>query len=137
MILVDTNVLSEPFRPQPDEGVIAWMVAQTDVGVSTVSLGELRRGALQLPAGRRRETLMARIDASVADLGGRVFTYDAAGARLYGHLHAHRRSLGRPLAVEDGMIAASGIIHGATRIATRNVADFEDLGLEIINPWDL
>lgn len=137
MIVVDTNVLSEPFRSRPAEHVLAWMVGQSDVGVSAVSVGEIRRGALTMPNGRRREVLLAGIDALLADLGGRIFTYNAASARVYAHLHANRRAMGRPLGAEDGMIAASAIVHGATGVATRNVADFDGLGLEIINPWDL
>lgn len=136
MILVDTDVLSEAYRPEPNPRVLAWMGQQTEPMASAVTVGEIRRGALTLPPGRRRDALLAQIDASLRDHVSRILSYDAATARVYAHLHAHRRSIGRPLAVEDGMIAATAIIHSAA-IATRNVTDFADLGIELIDPWTL
>ena len=134
--MVDTNVLSERVQPVPSPKVMGWLVEQDDLVVSAISVGEIRRGALALPTGRRRENLLAQIDSLFAEHVSRILAYNGPCARLYAHLHARRRSLGRPLAVEDGMIAATAIIHSAA-IATRNVADFEDLGLEIIDPWNL
>ncbi|RNL80822.1 type II toxin-antitoxin system VapC family toxin [Nocardioides marmorisolisilvae] len=136
MILLDTNVLSEAFRPEPDAGVLAWLGRQAQPMASAVTVGELRRGALVLPAGRRRDAFLASIDATLRDHVNRILPYDGAAARIYAHLHAHRRSIGRPLAVEDGMIAATAIINSAS-IATRNVTDFEQLGVEVIDPWNL
>jgi len=135
VILVDTNVLSEPFRPEPAKQVLAWMAGQ-DAVASAVSVGEMRRGALALPQGRRRDALLTQIDATFAEYVNLVLPYTGATARIYAHLHARRRSMGRPLALEDGMIAATAIVHSAA-LATRNVADFDDLGLEIIDPWNL
>ena len=136
MILVDTNVLSEAYRPEPNRRVLAWMGQQTEPMASAVTVGEIRRGALTLPPGRRRDALLAQIDASLREHVSRILPYDGAAARVYAHLHAHRRSIGRPLAAEDGMIAATAIVHSAS-LATRNAADFSDLGLEIIDPWNL
>ncbi len=136
MIVVDTNILSEPFRRDPARQVLAWMADQDAVAASAVSIGEMRRGALALPKGRRRDEILAHIDAVFAEHVDRILSYNGASARVFAHLHAQRRSQGRPLAVEDGMIAATALIHGATAIATRNVRDFEGLGLGIINPWD-
>jgi predicted nucleic acid-binding protein len=136
LILLDTNVLSEPFRPEPDAGVLAWLGRQAEPTASAVTVGELRRGALVLPAGRRRDVFLAQIDTTLRNHVSRILPYDGAAARIYAHLHARRRAMGRPLALEDGMIAATAIIH-STPVATRNVADFADLGLEIIDPWNL
>lgn len=136
MIVVDTNVLAESLRPEPAQHVVDWLATQAAMAVSAISVGELRRGALALPGGKRREVLLARIDSTLADHASRVLPYNGATARVYAHLHARRRSLGRPLALEDGMIAATAIIHSAT-LATRNVRGFADLGLELVNPWEL
>ena len=136
MILVDTNILSEPFRPSPSRQVLAWMADQGDTVASAVSVGEMRRGALVLPEGKRRTRLLAQIDATFAEHVRLVLPYNGPAARVYAHLHARRQAIGRPLATEDGMIAATAIVHSAA-LATRNVADFEDLGLEIIDPWSL
>jgi len=136
VILLDTNVLSEAYRPEPDAGVLAWLGQQAEPMASAITVGELRRGALVLPPGRCRDTFLAQIDATLRDHVSRVLPYDGAAARIHAHLHARRRSLGRPLAIEDGMIAATAIMHSAA-VATRNVSDFADLGLEIIDPWNL
>lgn len=112
------------------------MADQDDTVASAVSVGEMRRGALVLPAGKRRDTLLTQIDATFADHVSLILPYVGATARVYAHLHARRKAMGRPLGTEDGMIAATAILHSAA-LATRNVVDFADLGLEIINPWDL
>jgi len=137
VIVVDTNVLSEPFRRDPASQVLAWMADQDQVAASAVSIAEMRRGALALPRGRRQAEILARIDAVFAEHVDRILSYNGASARVFAHLHARRRSMGKPLPLEDGMIAATALVHGATAIATRNVRDFADLGVEIINPWDL
>jgi len=137
VIVVDTNVLSEPFRRDPASQVLAWMADQDQVAASAVSIAEMRRGALALPRGRRQVEILARIDAVFAEHVDRILSYNGASARVFAHLHARRRSLGKALPLEDGMIAATALVHGATAIATRNVRDFADLGVEIINPWDL
>jgi predicted nucleic acid-binding protein len=136
VILVDTNVLTEFMRPEPAQDVVAWVAEQTEMAVSAVTVGELWRGALALPDGRRRETLLAQIEIGLRDHVGRILAYTGATARVYAHLDVRRRSMGKPLAVEDGMIAATAVIHSAS-LATRNVADFADLGLEVIDPWNL
>jgi predicted nucleic acid-binding protein len=136
MILLDTNVLSETLRPHPDPDVVVWVDELGDAVVSAVSVGEMCRAALALPSGRRRDTILAQIDATLAEHVSLVLPYNGVAARVYAQLHARRRSMGRPLATEDGMIAATAIVHSA-KVATRNVSDFADLGLEIINPWEL
>lgn len=135
MIVLDTNVLSEPLKERPDERLLAWLVAIDDrVAITAISVGELLVGARLLPPGRRRDALNAAVDRVLATHGAEVLPYDAAAARRYAEMQERRRALGRPLSVEDGMIAAICARHGA-RLATRNVRDFHGLDIELIDPW--
>ncbi len=137
MILVDTNVVSELMRPKPAPEVLAWFAGQ-DVPalfLSAISEAELRAGAAYLPASRRRDSLVAAIDAMVAeDFAGRVLAFDSAAARSYAVIAASRRAAGRPIAEADCQIAAIAHAHGAA-VATRNVADFLGCSLTVIDPW--
>lgn len=139
MIILDTNVVSEPMRPEPDPRVLAWLAGQ-DAGalfVTAVTEAELRTGLAIMPEGRRREALGAALEAMLAeDFAGRVLPFEAgAAARAYAVIHATRRSLGRPIAMADAMIAAIARARGM-QVATRNVDDFKGTGVEVINPWD-
>ena len=135
MIVLDTNVLSEPLNRQPDEHVLAWLASlDEEAGVTAVSVGELLTGVRALPVGRRREGLLAAIEATLQTFAGSVLAYDEAAARHYARLQELRRAAGRLLAVEDGMIAAICIARGTT-LATRNTTDFNGLGLDLIDPW--
>ena len=132
MIILDTNVLSEPMRPTPSGRVLRWMRAQTDVAITSVSVAELLAGARRLPAGIRRERLIAAIEVTLT--GSRVLPFDESAARTYARMQEVRRTAGRALSVEDGMIAAITAVHGAT-LATRNTPDYEGLGVELVDPW--
>jgi predicted nucleic acid-binding protein len=137
MILIDTNVVSELMRPAPAPAVLAWFADRNaaDLFLSAVSEAELRAGAAYLPAGRRREGLVAAIDAMVAeDFGGRVLPFDSAATKSYAVIAAARRAIGQPISEADCQIAAIAHAHGAV-VATRNVADFRGCGVEIIDPW--
>ncbi|MDW4573791.1 type II toxin-antitoxin system VapC family toxin [Microbacterium sp. M3] len=133
MIILDTNVLSEPLRTDPEIAVVAWMKTQTDAAVTAISVAELLVGARRLPAGARRERLIAAIDSILS--GSRVLPFDERAARKYARLQEIRRIAGRPLSVEDGMIAAVAAAHGAS-LATRNTKDFEGLGIDLLDPWE-
>jgi predicted nucleic acid-binding protein len=132
MIVLDTNVLSEPLRPSPDDAVLRWMRSHRDVAVTAVSVAELLTGARRLAEGSRRERLIAAIEKIL--VGSRVLPLDDRAARIYARMQERRRTAGHPLSVEDGMIAAITVAHGAA-LATRNTADFEGLDLSLINPW--
>ena len=132
MIVLDTNVLSEPLRIDPDPVVLAWLATQPDAIVAAISVGELLTGVARLPQGTRRRALTDGIERLLD--ASTVLPYDDKAARQCARLQQSRRELGRPLAVEDGMIAATCLAHGAT-LATRNTHDFEYLGLTVINPW--
>lgn len=137
MILIDTNVVSELMRPDPAPAVLDWFAgrAASDLFLSAISEAELRAGAAYLPAGRRRDGLVAAIDAMVAeDFGGRILPFDSAAAKFYAIIAAARRAAGRPIAEADCQIAAIARARGMA-VATRNVADFLGCGMEIIDPW--
>lgn len=135
MIVLDTNVLSEPLRSTPDGRVLTWWATvDQPVAITSVSVGELLVGVGMLPAGRRRDDLAAAIERVLATHGRAVLPYDAAAARRYAAFQEIRRALGRPLAVEDGMIAAIAATRSAV-LATRNVKDFVGLGVPLVDPW--
>ena len=135
MIVLDTNVLSEPLRPRPDAGVVAWLSDLDDeAAITAISVGELLAGVRALPEGRRRSGLLDAVGTTLATFAAVVLPYDEAAARRFAELAELRRRAGRPLSVEDGMIAAICLEHGAA-LATRNAADFAGLGLEVVDPW--
>jgi toxin FitB len=135
MIVLDTNVLSEPLKLRPDERVLAWLASlDEEAGVTAISVGELLTGVRALPVGRRREGLLEAIEATLRTFAASVLAYDEVAARDYARLQESRRGAGRPLAVEDGMIAAICVARG-TRLATRNRSDFAGLGLDLVDPW--
>lgn len=138
MIILDTNVVSEPMRPEPDGRVLAWLAAQ-DAGalfITAVTEAELRTGLAIMPEGRRREALAAALEAVLAeDFAGRVLPFEGgAAARAYATIQAARRGMGRPISMTDAMIAAIAQARGA-QVATRNVGDFADTGVDVVNPW--
>ena len=139
MILLDTNVVSEIYRPQPATTVIDWIDSQpsTSLYLCTPVIAELRFGMERLPVGARKERIRAAIDRLENDLyRDRIFAFDLAAAAEYGRLVAKRRKSGNPINAMDALIAAIGMTHGAS-VATRNVKDFADLGLELINPFEM
>jgi predicted nucleic acid-binding protein len=135
VIVLDTNVLSEPLRAQPDPGVLAWLEGLSDsVALTSVSVGEILTGVRRLPPGRRRDGLLAEVDRTFTLFAAHVLPYDEPAARVYAELQAKSRAAGHPLSVEDGMIAAICRSRGVA-LATRNVKDFQGLGLDLVNPW--
>lgn len=137
--LLDTNVVSAVMAPRPPGAVVDWLNAQPagSLHLPSIAIAEIRYGLHILPDGRRRQDLEARFDRFVArGFKGRVLPFDEAAAHLYGQLMARRRSLGRPMSALDGQIAAIARAHHLA-VATRNIADFEDCGLEVVHPFDL
>lgn len=137
MILLDTNVVSELMRASPEAAVLRWMNRQPSslVHLSTVSIAEIAYGIRILPEGRRRHDLQHRFDRFVATaFSERLLDFDRGAALQYGEIMASRREIGRPMSVVDGQIAAVARCRGCT-LATRNVTDFEDCALELIDPW--
>lgn len=137
LTVLDTNVVSELMRPRPDPAVVAWVDARPTalLALTAVTAAELFHGVARLPDGRRRAAL-AEVVGSVVDdhFDGRVLGFDVVAAGHYGDLVARREATGRPIGVADGQIAAVCRSHGAT-LATRNTADFLDVGIEVVDPW--
>ena len=137
MILVDTNVVSEPMRPAPDPRVIEWLGAQAleTLYLNTIIVAELRFGVWSLPRGRRRERLLNDIERQVLPMfAGRVLVFDMAASQAYAQLMAKARMSGLAISVTDGYIAATAVANGM-KVATRDTAPFEASGLEVVDPW--
>jgi predicted nucleic acid-binding protein len=136
-ILLDTNVLSEMLRAQPDPTVLAWVASQPAHGlfVSAVTQAEMMLGARLLPAGKRRQLLEQALEAMFReDFTDRVLPFDAGAAAPYAAVVASRRRAGKPISQFDGQIAAIAIRH-RLGLATRNLSDFQGCGLVLTNPW--
>jgi len=135
--LLDTNVISEWVRPQPDPNVIAW-TAELDedrVFISVISFAEIRRGVEILPNGRRRERLAARLAEDLpARFEQRILDIDLRVAENWGTLMARGQKTGLTLGSMDAFIAATARAHGLT-LATRNIKDFQRLSLSLLDPW--
>ncbi|MDE2664188.1 MAG: type II toxin-antitoxin system VapC family toxin [Gemmatimonadota bacterium] len=135
--LLDTNVVSELIRKSPEPAVAAWASGHfvEDLFLSAVSEAELRYGVALLPVGRRRDTLLFEVETMLRDaFEDRVLPFDSDAARAYGHIAARRRSSGRPVSPADCQIAAIAASRRMA-VATRNVRDFEGMGIEIVDPW--
>jgi toxin FitB len=138
MFVLDTNVLSAIMSSQPVPEVAAWVAAQPEetLFTATVCQAEILAGIAILPEGRRRRTLEEAADAIFADdFDGRILPFDSTAAGLYAQLFAIRRRAGRSTATADLMIAAVARAHDAS-LATRDIPDFQECGLTLINPWD-
>ena len=136
MIVLDTNVLSETFRADASPLVIEYVATTRDLAVTATSVFELLEGVSRLPEGRRRRDILEAIELVLGSFSSRVLPYTGVTARLQAGIAATRRTAGRPIDMEDGMIAATCLEHGAT-LVTRNTRDFEGLGLDLVNPWVL
>jgi predicted nucleic acid-binding protein len=135
--LLDTNVVSEWVRPQPDRNVISWLaeVDEDRVFISVISFAEIRRGVEMLMAGRRRERLAnwlaeelpLRFEERILDIDPRV-------AETWGVVMARGQKIGLTIGSMDAFVAATAEAHGLT-LATRNVKDFRRLGISLLDPW--
>lgn len=137
MIALDTNVISELMRREPDARVLAWADSLEDreIAVPLVVLAELFRGLNRLPDGARRRKLELALEAFLSRVDERrLLAFDLGGAVAFGAVMASREHAGRPLSVTDGMIAATCRAHRVT-LATRNVRDFTGTGLHVLDPW--
>ena len=138
MILVDTNVVSEPLRKVPEIRVIDWMDAQPmeTLYLSAITVAELRFGVASLPVGKRRQALHGNVETLVLSLfTGRVLAFDMAASREYAELMAKAREAGSAIGKADGYIAATAAANGMM-VATRDTEPFEAAGVRVINPWE-
>lgn len=137
MIMLDTNVVSELMRPSPNPTVEQWVATRPAARLffSAVGEAELRYGVAIMAAGRRQAALASAIEAMLReDFAGRVLPFDSDAARAYAEIAASRRAAGRPVAQADSQIAAIARSRGMA-LATRNVRDFGDMGIDILDPW--
>lgn len=137
MIILDTNVLWELVRPEPEANVLNWVDSLDASAIATTSItaAELLYGVARLPGGRRRRELGEAIEGLIdQDLSGRVEPFDAAAARHYSELVSLSERAGRSIGVSDGQIAAICRKLGAT-LATRNTSDFRGTDIDLIDPW--
>ncbi|MBF0166460.1 MAG: type II toxin-antitoxin system VapC family toxin [Alphaproteobacteria bacterium] len=137
MILLDTNVLSELMRPKPEAAVLHWLAQQSAQSVFTTSIteAEILFGLALLPQGVRRDALTKASQALFAeDFADRVLSFDRAAAQEFADIAAARRQAGRPIAHADAQIAAIARSHKAI-LATRNLSDFEQCRIEVVDPW--
>jgi toxin FitB len=138
MIILDTNVISELMRPKPSAQVATWVAQQpgTELFTTSITEAEIFYGIELLGRGKRREGLLAAAEGMFSeDFAGRVFVFDSDAARVFAKIGAARRALGRPISHADAQIAALAQVRGA-KLATRNVDDFEDCGIEVVDPWN-
>jgi len=132
--LLDTNVISELVRANPEPAVLAWFdsVPDDSLYISVLTLGEIRKGVEQVADSRRKERLRVWLEHTLPDwLEGRLLPVDEAVAEQWGRLQAE---VGRPVPAIDSLLAATALYHGL-RMVTRNTQDFDFPGLEVINPW--
>jgi predicted nucleic acid-binding protein len=139
VIVLDTNVISELARQVPDPGALTWLdsLEISEVATTAVTAAELRYGVARLPDGHRKRELAVVIRGLLTeDFYGRVLPFDERASVRYADIVTGRKRIGRPIGVADAQIAAICRDSGAI-LATRNTADFEETGIELIDPWKL
>lgn len=132
--LLDTNIVSETIRRNPDRAVIAWLgkLPAEALYLSVLTMGEIRKGVEALGKGKRREKLRLWVEHELPEwFEGRVLPVDLAVADKWGRLLAE---VGRPVPTIDSLLAATAL-HHELRLVTRNARDFDYPGLEVINPF--
>ena len=135
--LLDTNVISEWVKPEPDPQVVAWLreVAEDRVFLSVAALAEVRRGIELMPPGKRRDRLASWLtDDLPVRFEGRILDIDGRIADAWGILMARGQKAGITVGTLDAFFAATAEVHGLT-LVTRNVHDFLKLGIRLLNPW--
>ena len=138
MIIMDTNVISEPLRQAPESRVIEWINAQAieTLYLSAITVAELRFGVASLSAGKRRDRLQESLEKQALPLfAGRVLPFDMSASHCYGELMANARNSGLAIGTADGYIAATAAANGMI-VATRDTSPFKAAGVDVINPWE-
>ena len=139
MIILDTNVVSEPMKPDGARGVQYWLdeqIAET-LYLTSISLSELLLGVELLPSGKRKAGLAAALSELLSTLfGTRILPFDQQSATLYASRVSDARAAGKAISMADGQIAAIAALHGFT-VATRDTAPFVAAGVPVVNPWEI
>jgi predicted nucleic acid-binding protein len=135
--LLDTNLISELVRTRPDAHVVRWF-SDTDeslLHLSVLMIGEIRKGVSMLPKSKRRTLIENWLSVDLrARFAGRILTVDENVANRWGDFAGRAQTNGKPLSVIDGLLAATAVQHNLS-LATRNIKDFESLGVSVVNPW--
>jgi predicted nucleic acid-binding protein len=138
VILLDTNVISEPLRRAPEARVIKWIDAQSleTLFLTAITVAELRFGVANLPVGKRRDELQTSLENQILPLfAGRVCSFDMGCTTAYAELMAKAKSAGLAITAADGYIASIAATNRFS-VATRDVSPFQAAGVNVINPWD-
>ena len=138
MILLDTNVISEPQRREPNARVLEWIDAQAleTLYLSAITVAELRAGIALMPAGKRRDSLHDNLEKRLLPMfANRVLSFDMACTKAYAELLAKSRAAGLAVETADALIAAIALANGFA-VATRDTNPFEAAGVSVINPWE-
>ena len=138
MILLDTNVISEPQRREPDARVLEWIDAQAleTLYLSVITVAELRAGIALIPSGKRRDSLHDNLEKRLLPMfANRVLSFDMACTKAYAELLAKTRAVGLAIETADAFIAAIALANGFA-VATRDTRPFEAAGVTVINPWE-
>jgi predicted nucleic acid-binding protein len=138
MIVLDTNVISELWKIEPDSNVLAWIDAQMveTLYLSTITIAELRFGLASMPDGKRRTIYQDRLEREVLPaFTGRILSFDLDASQAYAQLMARAKQAGKAIGKADGYIAAVAAARGLT-VATRDTSPFEAAGINVINPWN-
>ena len=138
MIILDTNVVAEPLRPQPDRNVLAWLDRQAPdtLYLTAISVAELWAGIAKLPTGKRRTQLQQAMTGDLLPLfEGRLLDLGLEAATAFGNVHAKAKAAGHSMDFADCAIAAIASTH-RFMVATRNLKDFAGAGVRLANPWD-
>ncbi len=136
MILLDTNVVSEAMKPEPEPAVRSWLDEQTaeTLFLSSVTIAELMFGIGSLPRGKRKDRLTAALDGVLELFAGRILPFDTGAARRYADLAVKARAVGKGFPTPDGYVAAIAAAHGFA-VASRDASAFAAAGLTVIDPW--
>jgi predicted nucleic acid-binding protein len=138
IIVVDTNVVAELMKVSPVQAVVSWMNSQesSTLFLTAVTIGEIGYGLRVMPQGRRRLQLEQGFERVLAEaFAGRILAFDEEAARHYAEVMGRRKEIGRPLSALDGQIASIARAKGCA-VATRNVRDFVECGVEVVNPFE-
>jgi toxin FitB len=137
MILLDTNVISEVMKPNPEPRVTSWIDSRPldELCTSAIVAAEILGGLDLMPAGKRRTDLCEKAEFMFSSFfGGRIFAFNLEAARAYGRIVNAAKKAGKPMDEMDALIAATALANEAT-LATRNTSHFEQSGIGLINPW--
>ena len=133
--LVDTNVFSELAKAKPDPKVVAWLRShEAELYLGTITIGELRRGIDRLPAGKRKTALQSWLSTLCKRMEGRILSFNTSTAHVWGQMLAAWDKKGISVPSLDSQLAAIAHRHNLT-VVTRNLADFQQTGVKLINPF--